>query len=84
MKSCTELLAKARANPSGLRFAELCALAECFGWIFDRGLGSHRIYKRPRNFTAMNFQDFGGTAKPYQVRQLLRAIDALTFDEGER
>jgi predicted RNA binding protein YcfA (HicA-like mRNA interferase family) len=84
MKACGDLLAKARSSPSGLRFSELCVLAECFGWRFNRSRGSHHIYKRTGYVQAMNFQDVGGKAKPYQVRQLLRAIDELHLDQGER
>lgn len=80
MSSCEALLAKARNNPGGLRFAELCSLAECYGWMLDRSRGSHRIYKRSGHIQAMNVQDFKGFAKAYQVRQLLRAIDSLPTD----
>ena len=37
--------------------------------------GSHRIYKLREH--TMSFQDANGYAKPYQVRQLLEAIDSL-------
>ncbi|MEX2181736.1 MAG: type II toxin-antitoxin system HicA family toxin [Gemmatimonadaceae bacterium] len=55
----------------------MCTLAECFGWTFDRSSGSHHIYKRLGDRRLMNFQEVRGMAKPYQVRQLLRAIDLL-------
>lgn len=83
MPTCQALLAKARSNPVGLRFSELCDLAECYGWQFDRSRGSHRIYKRAGVMLAMNFQDVRGFAKAYQVRQLLRAIDALSLDPSD-
>lgn len=76
MSACVELLEYARNNPRGLRFAELCSLAECHGWVEVRRKGSHIIYKRP-GYPLMNFQSENGGAKPYQVRQLLRAIDGL-------
>jgi predicted RNA binding protein YcfA (HicA-like mRNA interferase family) len=72
---CEELLERARRNPSGLRFAELCRLAECFGWRCARRRGDHVLYKRPGTMRLMNFQNAGGRAKPYQVRQLLAAIE---------
>jgi predicted RNA binding protein YcfA (HicA-like mRNA interferase family) len=77
MSKCEVLLAKAQNNPSGLRFGELCALAECFGWALDRRRGSHCVYKRVGEMRAMVFQNLKGSAKPYQVNQLLRAIDSL-------
>ena len=85
MADCQELLEHARTEPSGLRFSELCHLAECFGFTHARQKGSHVMYKRPGYFGLMNFQDDGGNAKPYQVRQLLRAIKELGLvnnDEG--
>lgn len=77
-RRCAELLERARRNPAGLRFAELCSLAECHGWVFTRQRGSHRLFERLGDARLMNFQEDRGMAKPYQVRQLLRALD----DEG--
>ena len=74
---CEDLLARARGFPSGLRFSELCRLAECFGWELVRQKGSHVIYKRRGTMQLMNFQNDSGRAKPYQVRQLLAAIYEL-------
>jgi hypothetical protein len=31
---CRKRLEEARANVTSLRFGNLCALAECFGWVF--------------------------------------------------
>lgn len=81
MASCKERLERARANPRGVRFSDLCALATCHGWVFDRLAGSHRIYKRIGHARLMNFQDHDGMAIAYQVRQLLRAIDALSGED---
>jgi hypothetical protein len=78
MADCGRLLEAARANPAGIRFAEMCALAECFGWTFSRQAGSHRLYKRKGDQALMNFQeDRNGRAKAYQVRQLVAAIDEI-------
>jgi len=81
MANCTKLLLKARNSPHNLRFDELCSLAECFGWVPCGGTGSHRVYMHSalgNNVGAMmNFQSRKGCAKPYQVKQLLEAIDGL-------
>lgn len=66
-----KLLARARGNPAGLRFSELCRLAEAFGFVFQRQKGSHRIYAHEPLREIMNFQEDAGMAKAYQVRQLL-------------
>ena len=81
MRRCKRLLARARANPASLSFAELCRLAECNGWEFERTTGSHRLYRRPETRELMNFQDASGRAKPYQVRQLLGMIEDIEYDE---
>jgi len=79
---CRKRLDEARANLTSLRFANLCALAECFGWVFVRQSGSDCLYKRNGSTRLMNFQEDGnGRAKPYQVRQLLGAIDELIAGE---
>ena len=80
MPDCAELRQSAQANPASVRFVDLCTLAECFGWTFVRSRGSHYIYKRVGTMQLMNFQDHRGRAKPYQVRQLLAAIEALHDD----
>ena len=74
MSKFTKLYEKAKNAPGNLRFADLCALAELAGFRFNRSAGSHRLYENP-NGTMMNFQDRGGKAKPYQVKQLLDYID---------
>lgn len=81
MLTCADRLARARANPRGVRFADLCALATCHGWLFDRQAASHRIYKRVGHARLMNFQNHAGMAIPYQVRQLIRAIDAIKGED---
>ena len=79
MAKCEKLLSKARNSPDNLRFNELCSLAVCYGWVFQRQSGSHRIYMHP-NGIVMNFQPRNGKAKPTQVRQLLDAIEDLDHD----
>lgn len=81
MPDCNELLQRARSSPASLRFRELCQLAECFDFVFKRQQGSHAIYGRPGWPRPMSFQDVKGMAKPYQVRQLLAAIDELQEPE---
>jgi hypothetical protein len=81
MAKCDKLLLKARNSPGNLRFEELCSLAACFGWEKAGGRGSHCVYIKPSlgngAGSMMNFQSVNGKAKPYQVRQLLNAIDEL-------
>ena len=65
-------------NPKDVRFADLCRVCDhYFGEPRQKG-GSHRIYKTPwPGDPRVNIQDDKGKAKPYQVRQVLRAIEKL-------
>ena len=79
-------LAKARNNPSGLRFSEFESLVEAFGFRFVRQTGSHRIYGNPDVPVALNLQpDHNGKAKAYQVRDLLQKVEqyGLSLEDGE-
>ncbi len=83
MSDCNKLLKRARNSPSGLRFEEICRLAECHGFIFVRQSGtSHRIYKHSKLRDVVNFQSDAGRAKSYQVKQLLNAIGELAEIES--
>lgn len=77
-----KLLAKARNNPKGLRFEELCQLAEAYGWRLGRITGSHHIFKRPGIAERINIQRLkDGKAKPVQVREVLTLIDKYNDEE---
>ncbi|HVM12801.1 MAG TPA: type II toxin-antitoxin system HicA family toxin [Egibacteraceae bacterium] len=58
-----------------VRFADLQRLAEACGFQLDRITGSHHIYVHSRVPLRLNLQEVRGTAKPYQVRQLLAMLD---------
>lgn len=67
-----------RQNPAGVRFADLCKVCDhYFGKPRQSGT-SHRVYRMPwRGDPRVNIQSDKGMAKPYQVRQVLAAIDRL-------
>jgi predicted RNA binding protein YcfA (HicA-like mRNA interferase family) len=79
-----KLLEKARNNPKGLRYKELVALVESFGYVLDRQRGtSHAVYKAPGRLVAFVLQPGkGGKAKPYQVEQVLREIDVILSEQA--
>ena len=77
-----KLLQKAPASPAGLRFEEVCGLAEAFGFHLSRVKGSHHIFVRPRVRELVNLQDVHGKAKPYQVRQLLDLVERYNLSLG--
>lgn len=69
-----KLLAKARANPKGLSFAELERLLTHSGFVLARQSSSHRIWLSPAH-RAIPIQPDRGRAKAYQVVQVLRLIE---------
>lgn len=64
-----------------IRFDLLCTAAEKFGFICRGGKGSHRIFVRDDVREMLNFQDVGGKAKPYQVKQLCKIIENYSLLE---
>ena len=81
MSKCDKLLEKAKNSPNNFSFSEICQLAECYGFVFQRQSASHVIYEHPtleiEQNRLLNFQNLKGKAKPYQVKQLLKAISYL-------
>lgn len=79
MADIDKLLEQMRREPVGIRFADLRKVCEFyFGEPRQTG-GSHLIFKTPwPGDPRVNIQNDGGKAKPYQVRQVLKAIDKLT------
>jgi predicted RNA binding protein YcfA (HicA-like mRNA interferase family) len=75
-RRCRELLERARVDPSGLRFRELLRLASCHGFRTGRQKGSHVVLVAEGATRPLVVQDVTGRAKAYQVRQLLRVIEA--------
>ncbi len=72
------LLEAIRNNPKGVRYSDLAKLCdEKFGEPRRAG-GSHRVYRTPwPGDPRVNIQSRRGMAKPYQVRQVLKAIEKL-------
>jgi hypothetical protein len=71
-----DLVAAMKDNPKGVCFADLYKVCEHhFGKPRHRGT-SHAVFKLPWPCDPrVNIQDDKGKAKPYQVRQVLEAID---------
>ena len=79
MADTDRLERKARSSPGSLSFAEAMKLATAYFGEPRAGSGSHvAIFKMPwQGDPRINLQDKNGQAKPYQVRQILKAIDRL-------
>lgn len=83
MTSVFDLLAKMRQNPKGVSFADLCKVCDTYFGKARQSGSSHRVYKTPwQGDPRVNIQNAGGKAKPYQVRQVLAAIERLEKKDG--
>ncbi len=77
MEKLPELIRQMRDNPQNVRFSDLCRVCEAY-FGAPRASGSHNVYKTPwPGDPRVNIQDDNGKAKPYQVRQVLKAIEKL-------
>jgi len=73
-----------RRNAAGVRFRDLCKVCEHFFGKSRQGGTSHRVYKTPwQGDPRVNIQGHKGKAKPYQVRQVLKAIKRLERENEE-
>ena len=75
MSRCAKLFQAVRNNPSDVRFADACRIAEWLGFIHKGGKGSHRAYQRSGEPIGLNFQNRGGKIPRYQAEQLLAMIE---------
>lgn len=80
MAKLDKLLDKARRHPKGLSYDELARLCDHYFGEPRQQKTSHRVYKTPwPGDPRVNIQrGKNGEAKPYQVRQVLAAIDKLS------
>ena len=70
-------------NPKGIKFSDLCKVCDHYFGEPRQRSSSHRIYKTPwRGDPRVNIQNDKGMAKPYQVRQVLKAIERLEKQEN--
>ena len=78
MQNTQAILDSLRANPKGVRFTDLARVCDrYFGEPRQKGT-SHRIYRTPwPGDPRVNIQNAKGMAKPYQVRQVIKAIERL-------
>ena len=79
-----KVLEQALSGSANIRFTDMVALAQGFGWHQSRVKGSHHIFVHAEVRELLNLQNVGGKAKPYQVRQFLELVERynLSLDEG--
>jgi hypothetical protein len=78
MGAIEKILEKMRFEPANVRFADLQRVCESFFGKPRQSGSSHAVYKTPwPGNPRVNIQNDKGKAKPYQVRQVLLAIERL-------
>ena len=83
MASTQEILDRIKRNPAGVSFKDLTKVCDLFFGEPRQSGTSHLVYKTPwQGDPRVNIQNARGMAKPYQVRQVLRAIRRLEEDNG--
>ena len=85
MKSIAEKLKQFKINSKDVKFSELCKVCDFYFGEPRQSGSSYRVYKTkwsgdPR----VNIQNSKGTAKSYQVRQVLKAIERLEVESGNK
>ena len=72
-------------NPKDVRFSDLCKVCNYYFGKPRQKTGSHQIYKTPwQGDPRINIQNYKGKAKAYQVGQVLRAIEKLGAQNGNK
>ena len=66
-----------------ISFNNLCKVCDFYFGAARQSGSSHRVYKTPwQGDPRVNIQNSKGKAKPYQVRQVLQAIERLEVENG--
>lgn len=85
MASINDILSSMKRSPKGVRFKDLCKVCEHFFGSPRQSGSSHMVFRTPwQGDPRVNIQNSKGKAKPYQVRQVLQAIDRLEVQNEER
>jgi len=70
-----KLLKRIAGGSKNVKFSDMVALIEAFGFRLSRVSGSHHIYVHADIPELVNLQNVDGQAKPYQIRQLLKLVE---------
>ncbi len=78
MAGVEKLLEQMRREPANVGFSDLKKVCQAYFGKPRQDGSSHAIFKTPwPGDPRVNIQNAKGNAKPYQVRQVLQAIDKL-------
>jgi hypothetical protein len=85
MATIDDILIQMRRNPQEVLFRDVCRVCDFYFGKARQSGSSHRIYKTPwQGDPRVNIQGYKGTAKAYQVRQVIRAIERLEAEHGDK
>jgi len=77
------ILERILSGSKNIKFKEIVALIEAYGFRLARINGSHHIFVHPEVREIINLQNVDGMAKPYQIRQLLKLVELNSLRMGE-
>jgi hypothetical protein len=78
-----KIVERMRKAPAQIRFADLFKVCVAYFGEPRQSGSSHAVFKTPwPGDPRVNIQNAKGTAKPYQVRQVLLALDRLQPEKG--
>ena len=83
MSGIAKILEQMKANPKGVRFNDPQKVCLYYFGNPRQSGSSHCVYKTPwPGDPRVNIQNHKGKAKPYQVRQVLLAIEKIEVRHG--
>jgi len=83
MADIQNILTQMRRTPKNIRFNDLCKVCDSYFGEARQSGSSHKVYKTPwQGDPRVNIQNSKGKAKPYQVKQVLQAIERLEVENG--
>jgi len=83
MADIQNILTQMRKTPKNIRFNDLCKVCDSYFGEARQFGSSHKVYKTPwQGDPRVNIQNSKGKAKPYQVKQVLQAIERLEVENG--
>lgn len=78
MANIDSILDRMKNNPKSVKFSDLCKVCDFYLGSPRQQGSSHRVYKTPwTGDPRVNIQNSSGQAKPYQVKQVLQAIERI-------
>jgi len=84
MTSISKLVAQFQQNSQNVRFADLVKVCNHYFGEPRQSGSSHCVYKTPwAGDPRINIQNKNGKAKPYQVKQILSAIEKLEAQNND-